>query len=71
MEQIGYPELREHRKEHRYFQDTITDMSQRFLGSTDPKQATELMQFIYTWLTDHINVTDKKYSSHLRAKGIS
>ncbi|MGA2888545.1 MAG: bacteriohemerythrin [Terracidiphilus sp.] len=70
MEQTGYPELREHRKEHQTFFATVEEMVQRFRGSRDPKQATELMQFMYDWLTDHIFVTDKKYTSHLNAKRI-
>jgi hemerythrin len=46
-------------------------MSQRFHGSRDPIHATELMQFMYDWLTNHINVIDKKYTAHMNAKGIT
>ncbi|MFZ1084211.1 MAG: bacteriohemerythrin [Terracidiphilus sp.] len=70
MEQTGFPELREHRREHQNFFTKVTEMTQRFRNSTDPKDATELMQFIYDWLTNHIFVTDRKYSSHLHSQGI-
>lgn len=70
MEQTGFPELREHRQQHQKFFATIAEMTQRFRGSTSPVHATEIMQFTYDWLTNHIFVTDRKYSSHLHAKGI-
>lgn len=69
MEQTGYPELREHRLEHQKFFATVAEMSQRFLGSSEPAHATEVMQFMYDWLTNHIFAIDMKYSAHLRAKG--
>jgi len=71
MEQTGYPELRDHRKEHQGFTKNIAEMAQRFRGSQDPKHAMELMQFMYGWLTEHIFVTDRKYSQHLQSKGFS
>ncbi len=71
MEQTGYPELRDHRKEHQGFNAKIAEMALRFRGSQDPNHATELMQFMYDWLTEHIFVTDRKYSSHLQSKGFS
>ncbi len=71
MEMTDYPELEEHKKEHAKLALLIKDMHSRFHGSTDPKHATEIMKFVYDWLIDHILVTDKRYASHLIAKGIS
>ncbi|HEY1257334.1 MAG TPA: bacteriohemerythrin [Terracidiphilus sp.] len=70
MEQTAFPGIREHRLEHKNFFAKITEMTLRFRGSSDVKDATELMEFIYGWLTNHIFVTDRKYSSHLHGKGI-
>ena len=70
MEKTGFPGLNEHKKEHHVFFETVEEMTQRFRGSTDSRHATELMQFMYDWLTDHIYGTDKKYSSHLHANGL-
>jgi hemerythrin len=70
MERTGFPGLKEHRQEHQKFFAAVAEMSQRFRGSRNPRHATELMQFMYDWQTDHIFVTDKKYTLHLNAKGI-
>jgi hemerythrin len=71
MDQTGYPGLKEHRQEHQKFFAKVAEMSQRFRGSRNPKHATELMQFMYDWLTDHIFVIDRKYTAHMNAKGIT
>jgi hemerythrin-like metal-binding protein len=71
MAETGYPGLEEHRQEHQKFFARVAEMSQRFRGSRDPRYATELMQFMYDWLTDHIFVIDRQYTAHLNAKGIS
>jgi hypothetical protein len=46
-------------------------MSQSFRGSRNPQHAIELMQFMYDWLTNHINITDRKYGDYLRSSQIS
>jgi hemerythrin-like metal-binding protein len=71
MEQTGYAGLEEHRQEHRKFFAKVAEMAQRFRGSRDARHATELMQFMYDWLTDHIFVIDRKYTMHMNAKGIT
>lgn len=70
LSETGYVNLERYKQEHQNLLDHLVEMSKRFLGSTDPKQATELMQFMHDWLTHHINVTDKRYTSHLNDKGI-
>jgi hemerythrin-like metal-binding protein len=70
MARTRYPELAEHKAEHAKLAAKIAEMSVRFRGSTDPRQATELMQMIHDWLIDHIHGIDRKYTAHLNAKGI-
>jgi hemerythrin-like metal-binding protein len=70
MTQTGYSELEEHKKEHAKLAALIGDIQSRLRGSTDPKDAAELMQFVYDKVIDHIFVTDRKYSSYLHSKGI-
>jgi len=70
LSDTGYANLEHHKKEHQALLATLTEMSERFTGSTDPVQATELMQFMYDWLSHHINVTDKRYTEHLNGNGI-
>lgn len=71
MAKTGYPGLVEHKQEHQMFFATVTEMAQHFRGSRDPKHASEIMQFMYDWLTDHIFVIDRKYTMHMKAKGIT
>ena len=70
MAKTGYVELEEHKQEHAKLASMIAEMSWRFQGSTDPTNAGEIMQFIYDWVTNHINVTDKKFTKHLNTMGI-
>jgi hemerythrin len=70
MAKTDYAELEEHKQEHTKLAAMVAEMSWRFHGSTDPRHIAEIMQFIYDWLTNHINVTDKKYTAHLNARGI-
>jgi len=70
MAETSYLGLNEHKREHVIFFDTVAEMSTRFRGSADPKDAVELMQFMYDWLTNHIYATDKKFASHLHSQGI-
>ena len=44
----------------------VRRMTSRFRGSTDPKHAKEIVDFMYDWLTSHVHENDKKYSSCLR-----
>jgi hemerythrin len=69
MAKTHYPDFESHRQEHLRLNVMIADMTDRFHGSTSPEDAAEIMQFLYDWLTNHIFVVDKKYSSHLRASG--
>jgi hemerythrin-like metal-binding protein len=63
-----YPELEEHKQEHRQLLVKVADMTLRFRNSTDPRHATEIMQCIFDWVINHIYGADKKYASHLNAQ---
>ncbi len=66
MEMAKYGGLEEHQREHAQFLARIREMTSRFCRSTDPKNATEIVDFMYQWLTAHVHETDMKYSSTLR-----
>ena len=70
MAKTDYAGLEEHKQEHAKLAAMIAEMSWRFRGSTDPRHIAEIMEFIYNWFTNHINVTDKKYAAHLNSRGI-
>ncbi|MGA3371656.1 MAG: bacteriohemerythrin [Terracidiphilus sp.] len=69
MTKIAFPGLEEHKLEHQKFFAKVAEMTQRFRGSSDAKDGTELMEFMFNWLTGHINVIDKQYGAYLRSKG--
>jgi hemerythrin len=71
MAKVGYPGLEAHKLHHAGFLAKVTEMSQSFAGSRDPAHAAALMQFMYDWLTNHINVEDKKYGEFLFSEKIS
>jgi hemerythrin-like metal-binding protein len=70
FQETGYPDLEAHKAEHQRLIDGIAEMQGRFHNSTDPKQATEIVQVIYDWLVEHIFVTDKKFCPHMHTHGI-
>jgi hemerythrin-like metal-binding protein len=71
MDKTAYPDREAHKLEHTGFLAMIQEKKQRFIGSSKPEDAIELMQFMYDWMTNHINVTDKKFGEHLNTKGIT
>jgi hemerythrin len=70
MELAGFKGLDEHRREHTQFMAKIKEMALRFGGSTDPKNATEIVDFLHDWLITHVHETDMKYGSVLRGSEI-
>ena len=65
----GYQEYSMHKPEHEKFIEHIFDFQKRFQeGNTII--SIELMYFLKDWLSNHILVSDKKYSPFLNKKGI-
>ncbi len=62
MRMHGYPDLLAHVAEHQNLRKQLTEFQQRLL---DADIATQLHKFIDSWLTNHIDVTDRKYVPHL------
>ena len=70
LEQAQYPDLPAHRAQHRVFVNKVKQFQQN-LHITTTGQASAVVTFLKDWLTNHIMQTDKQYSAHLNAKGIS
>lgn len=67
MEQVGYPELAEHRRRH----DAMVARVEQFRGDVADARASfglKLMDFLKYWLTKHILGTDKGYAVYLAAR---
>jgi hemerythrin len=62
MRMHGYPDIAAHVAEHQALRKQLTAFQQRLL---DADIATQLHKFIDAWLTNHIDVTDRKYVPHL------
>jgi len=65
----GYPGAAAHKIEHSVFADKATEFKQGF-DSGQLSLSVQVMNFLSTWLKQHILSTDKKYSSFFREKGL-
>lgn len=67
MRMHRYPDLSAHIAEHQRLRKQLTEFQQRLL---DADIAGQLHKFVDSWLTHHIDVTDRKYVPHLLASKI-
>ena len=67
MEEIGYPELDQHRKVHELFRREIYNLAP-FIEKGDPKAFREALSLAWGWLYSHIAKTDKKYGIYAKEK---
>jgi len=61
----AHADLAAHREAHGAMVQTLAEMNVRFRQSTDPRHASELMNFTYEWLTNHVYVTDRRWALDL------
>jgi len=69
LEANGYPSLGSHRQEHAKLLAELKGLESKYVTGKLHAGA-PLMQFLRTWLLDHICVHDKEYSVFFREKGI-
>ncbi|QWV94968.1 bacteriohemerythrin [Geomonas oryzisoli] len=65
-----YPEMALHELEHQRFIAKAFAFKER-LSSKRPGLALELLNFLSSWVLNHIELTDKRYSKYLRDCGVS
>ena len=65
----NYPRYKEHKKEHDELIRQVEDLNEKFKASTT-SISIEVMKLLNTWLTDHIQKTDKQYTEFLNSKGV-
>jgi len=70
MEKHNYPGFIAHKGEHTKLTQQAKDIHHQFLQGK-PVLNVELMNFLKSWLQNHILGTDKKYSPFLNGKGVS
>ncbi|WP_129126327.1 bacteriohemerythrin [Geomonas oryzae] len=65
-----YPEMALHELEHQRFIAKAFAFKER-LGNSKPGLALELLNFLSSWVLNHIELTDKRYAKYLRDCGVS
>ncbi len=66
MEKYSYPGLEEHVVIHQKLRDDVQALREKAANDTG-KLATELLNFLRSWLLDHIVDVDKKYGPFLES----
>jgi hemerythrin len=69
MEEHEFPELYQHKVDHKKFTTAIVRLMARF-RSQDSGVPGALMCFLENWLSHHVLTTDKAYSSYLNERGV-
>lgn len=70
MQKYGYPDFEGHKAQH----EAMVDKALDFVKAYDQKGQVALKEaaaYLQLWLLQHINGTDKKYSSFFKEKGLS
>ncbi|PKM94394.1 MAG: hemerythrin [Firmicutes bacterium HGW-Firmicutes-1] len=62
MKAAGYVDLEDHKKEHAEFIAKVKEFKQN-ISDDNSKLNEDIFLFLYDWLINHINITDKKYVS--------
>jgi len=66
----AYPSLSEHHHKHERFREQIVQMMDRHQRGQFAA-GTPLLQFLRTWITDHIQVEDRQAAAYLRLRRAS
>lgn len=68
MTRIGFPELEPHLGQHRWFTEQVTRLRDDLAsGHTISPQG--MMDFMRSWLVDHIKTEDRKIGDYIRSYG--
>jgi hemerythrin len=70
MQQAKYKDFEAHKLEHKKLIEQLDQLCQKHLLEEKPIYF-EMLSFLRTWLKDHIQSEDKKYSSALQKSGFS
>lgn len=70
FKKFKYPEYENHKKVHTSLVNQVKDLKNQFMAG-DGTLSVELMEFLQSWLKDHILKVDKRYVPFLRQNGIT
>ena len=64
FDRFDYPETEQHKAQHRSLLKQVVDLEKRWQAG-ETEIGAEVLQFLVTWLRNHILGSDKKYSAFL------
>ncbi len=67
MQECGYPDLEEHKKQHTSMIAQVTDFIDKY-RTDGTRTADDVAQYLKAWLINHIDGTDQKYTPYLKGK---
>ncbi len=70
MQRALFPGLNEHRAEHKLFVAKVKQFKDH-VEAGEVGESVAVLNFLTSWLKNHIMQTDKKYSAHLNSHGIN
>jgi hemerythrin len=68
--QADYPGALAHKTEHNELTKRVMDLQMRYKNGAQLALTLETVNFLKSWLLNHIQISDKRYGPHLNAKGI-
>ena len=68
--QTSYPDAAAHRKEHEELTRSVNDIQAEFRFGATNELASKVLAFVTSWITNHVMISDKKFTAHLNANGI-
>ncbi|MCC6404932.1 MAG: hemerythrin family protein [Candidatus Yanofskybacteria bacterium] len=70
--ELAYPHAEEHIREHDYYRDKVQGLLSRLQDDQSVMKSTaeELANFSISWLSNHILLSDKKYSVFFERHGV-
>jgi hemerythrin len=69
MKQTGYPALAAHQQQHARLMADVEKYKADLDGGRNP-DTVGVLNFLRTWLLDHIQKSDKAYSAHMNTQGV-
>jgi hemerythrin len=60
-----YPSLEMHHEEHQSFINTLSEMEIKAIQEDSKDLVLKLIMFVSEWISNHIMISDKKYSKHI------
>lgn len=76
FDQFKYQDSKIHKEQHRYLLEQINefkktfDEGKRMRDGSDTVLTVDLWNFLKSWLINHIQISDRKYASLFKAKGV-